>query len=93
MSATFASTAQAESYAPPDAPYDASTCGFLVIDVTPAAGSIPANLPFIELAPYTLGEDIARTAELIRRDTTEAPRAWCRARRWADLRLRRSRLP
>lgn len=71
LSATFASTAQAESYAPPDAPYDASTCGFLVIDVTPAAGSIPANLPFIELAPYTLGEDIARTAELIRRDTTE----------------------
>lgn len=64
-------TAHAESTTDTTPPFDASTCGFLMIDVTPAAGTIPANLPFIELAPYTLGADVARTAELIRRDTTE----------------------
>ena len=70
LTAALANTAHAESYVPPDAPNDASTCGFVVIDVAPAAGSIPANLPYIELAPYTLGSDVAMSAELIRRDTT-----------------------
>ena len=51
LSAACANTAHAESYVAPDAPHDASTCGFVIIDVTPAAGSIPANLPYIELAP------------------------------------------
>ena len=70
LSTAFANTAHAESYSHDTTSHDASTCGFVVINVAPAAGSIPANLPYIELAPYTLGSDVAMSAELIRRDTT-----------------------
>ena len=61
----------AESFVPPDTPRDANSCAFLSLDVTPMAGEIPANLPYIELSPYSIGEDIAMTTELVRRDTSE----------------------
>ena len=68
---TSPTLAYAESSVARDAPNDANSCAFLSIDVTPMAGDVPANLPYIELSPFSMGADIAMTTELVRRDTSE----------------------